>query len=56
MGGDDGGVVPGDIIVAEVVSYYQDYVRLVSGLLGFACGEEKEEEETFDVCLHLYQL
>ena len=28
MGGDDGGVVPGDIIVPKVISFYQDYVRL----------------------------
>jgi hypothetical protein len=34
VGGDDGGVVPGDIIVAKVICYYQDYVRLMSGLLG----------------------
>ena len=28
MGGDDGGVVPGDIIVPKVIGYYQDYVGL----------------------------
>ena len=26
VGGDDGGVVPGDIIVPKVIGYYQDYV------------------------------
>ena len=56
VGGDDGGVVPGDIIVAKVICYYQDYVRLMSGLLGLAWGKNKEEEEKVEVCLHLYNL
>ena len=34
VGGDDGGVVPGDIIVPKVICYNQVYVGLRFGLLG----------------------
>ena len=34
VGGDDGGVVPGDIIVPKVIGYYQDYVGLRFSFLG----------------------
>ena len=36
VGGDDSGVVPGDIIVPKVICHYQDYVGLSSGFLGKA--------------------
>ena len=33
VGGDDCGVVPGDIIIAKVICYNQDYVGLLKCLL-----------------------
>ena len=44
VGGDDGGIVPGDIIVAKVICYYQDYVRLLQGFFGNYYGDQEGDK------------
>ena len=51
MWGEEGRVVPGDIIVPKVICYYQDYVGFVSSSSRNAGSkEQKHEREIFQVC------
>jgi len=43
VGGDDGGIVPGDIVIAKVICYYQDYVGLALSFLGHCEGKEEDQ-------------
>ena len=47
VGGEDGGVVPGDIIVAKVICQNQDYVWLAGSLSGHGGGQQQQEEHQF---------